>query len=306
MSEQLNLFQPAEHPVATEDVLPAVAAEVGALDELFRSNPRWRGRQDFFDLLRFVACFPQYSPFNGFLIFLQRPDATRVATARAWWQTCRRRPRPGARPILILAPMAPVIFLFDLKDTEGDPVPVAPLRAAAVTRDRLPARVLEHTLHNCEIQRIAVREPQALDPAAERAIRVTAAVRKAHAGHNLEAAHRYLILTDPGLPPEKKYGSLALELSRIFGGHLGADGDAWWPDRPDTDVEQAAIEAEAAAFLVCRRKGLEQLSERMAAAAAGEARDLPPLSLQAVFQAAGYIETMGKQLWRRPPKKGRP
>ncbi len=303
MSEQLNLFQPDELPVAPEESLPLLAAEAGALDELFRMNPRWRCRQDFFDLLRFVARFPQYSPFNGFLIHLQRPDAARVATARAWRQTLRRRPRPGARPILILAPMAPVIFLFELQDTEGDPVAAASPPAADTHRDRLPARVLDHTLHNCEIQRIAVREPQALDPAAERAIRLTAAARKAHSGRNLEAAHRYLILVDPGRTAEEKYGSLALELSRIFCGHLGADAEAGWPDRADTAPEQAAIEAEAAAFLVCRRKGLEQLSERIAA---GEARDLPPLSLQAVFQAAGHIEGMGKQPWRRPPKKGRP
>lgn len=303
MSEQLNLFQPAEIPLAAEEGLPAAA---GALDELFRSNPRWRGRQGFFDLLRFVSRFPQYSPFNGFLIFLQRPDATRIATARTWLQTCRRRPRPGARPILILAPMAPVIFLFDLKDTEGDPVPTPPLRAAGAPADRLPDRVVEHTLHNCEIQRIAVRERETLDPAAERALRVTAAVRKAHSGQNLEPAHRYLIRIDPGLPAEDNYGALALELGRIFCGYLGTDGDAWWPDRPDMDVEQAAIEAEAAAFLVCRRKGLERLSERIAEGAGAEARDLPPLSLQAVFQAAGHIEAMGKQRWRRPPKKGRP
>lgn len=303
MSEQLNLFQPADLPAAPEESLPPLAEEIGALDELFRSNPRWRCRKDFFDLLRFLARFPQYSPFNGFLIYLQRPDASRVATARAWRQTLRRRPRPGARPILILAPMAPVIFLFDVKDTEGDPAAAACLPAADTHRDRLPARVLEHTLHNCEIQRIAVRESQALEPAAERAVRLTAAARKAHSERNLEAVHRYLILVDSGRTPEEKYGSLALELGRIFCGHLGADADAGWPDRADTAPEQAAIEAEAAAFLVRRRRGLGQLSEPIAA---GQAGDLPPLSLQAVFHAAGHIEAMGKQAWRRPPKKGRP
>ncbi|MCU0585217.1 MAG: hypothetical protein MUC46_03980 [Desulfobacterales bacterium] len=53
--------------MAPEESLPLLAEEAGALDELFRMNPRWRCRQDFFDLLRFVARFPQYSPFNGFL-----------------------------------------------------------------------------------------------------------------------------------------------------------------------------------------------------------------------------------------------
>jgi hypothetical protein len=37
----------------------------------------------------------------------------------------------------------------------------------------------------------------------------------------------------------------------------------------------------------------------------GEDRELPPISLNAVFQAVSYIEDMGKTLWRKPRKQGR-
>jgi hypothetical protein len=219
-------------------------------------------------------------------------------------QKYRRRLRPGARPILILAPMAPVLFVFDLKDTEGDPA-AEKAPGAGEVRSPLPARVLEHTLHNCSLQRIAVREAAALDPAGERAIRITPAVRRAHADLELDAGHRYLIRIAAGLSSAEKYAALALELSHIFCGHLGDDGDGWWPDRRDLDLEQGLLEAEAAAFLVCRRRGWDRFAPRACAGPAEENRELPPVSLQALFQAAGHIEEMGKQPWRRPRTRGR-
>jgi hypothetical protein len=304
MSEQLDLFQPSELPSAANEDVSVLEGTTGALDELLRLTPRWRQCREFFDLLRFVARFPNYSPFNGFLIFLQRPDATRVATGRAWLQKYRRRLKPGAQPILILAPMAPVLFVFDLKDTEGDPLAEG-FSPSGVTRSRLPARILDHTLHNCNRQRIAVREAPMIDPAGEQAVRLTPAVRKAYADLDLEAGQRYLILIAPDLSPEEKFATLALELSHIFCGHLGDDADAWWPDRRDLELEQILFEAEAAAFLVCRRKGLERLSPRLSAMTAEENRELPPIRLHTVFQAAGHIEEMGKQPWRRPRKRSR-
>lgn len=304
MSEQLDLFQPPELPKASNDDVSVLEGTTGALDELFRLIPRWRSCREFLDLLQFIARFPNYSPFNGFLIFLQRPDATRVATGRAWLQRHRRRLKPGAHPILILAPMAPVLFVFDQKDTEGDPLAEGPMPAERA-RGRLRSRILEHTLHNCSLQRIAVREAAMTEPAGERAIRLTPAVRKTYADMNLGTGHRYLILIASGLSPEEKFAALALELSRIFCGQLGDDSDAWWPDRRDLDLEQMLLEAEAAAFLVCRRKGLERFSPKLCATPADENRELPAISLQTIFQAAGHIEEMGKQPWRRPYKRGR-
>ncbi|MCU0560144.1 MAG: hypothetical protein MUD16_08110 [Desulfobacterales bacterium] len=304
MSEQLDLFQPPELPQASNEEVSVLDGATGALDELFRLSPRWRSCREFLDLLHFIARFPNYSPFNGFLIFLQRPDATRVATGRAWLQKHRRRLRPGAHPILILAPMAPVLFVFDQKDTEGEPLAEGPVPAEK-SRGRLRSKVLEHTLHNCSVQRIAVREKTAVEPAAERAIRLTPAVRKAYADMNLGSGQRHLILVASGLSPEEKFAALALELGHVFCGHLGDDSDAWWPDRRDLELEQMAVEAAAAAFLVCCRKGLERFSPQPCAAPADEIRELPAISLQAVFQAAGHIEEMGKQPWRRPHLRGR-
>jgi hypothetical protein len=307
MSEQLNLFQTSDTPGPGrpgEDPHPDLDAATGALDELFRLSARWRGCREFLDLLEFVARFPAYSPFNGFLIYLQNPAATYVATSRTWFRKYRRRLKPNARPILILAPMAPVLFVFDLKDTEGYPITEGALRPIE-TRDRLSARIYDSTLHNCGIQHIAVREVPPLNAAAERVVRITASGRKIYAGLDLEATTRYLVLVETGLSLEEKYAALVLELGRIFCGHLGIDSDAWWLDRKDLDLNRIELEADAVAFIVCRRKGLAQVSPRRFSDGRGEDRELPPISLNAVFQAVSYIEDMGKALWRKPRKQGR-
>jgi hypothetical protein len=307
MSEQLNLFQASDTPEPGspgEDPHPDLDAVTGALDELFRLSARWRGCREFFELLEFVARFPAYSPFNGFLIYLQNPDATHVATARTWSRKYRRRLKPDARPILILAPMSPVLFVFDLKDTEGYPITEGALRPLDA-RDHLSARIYDATLHNCGIQHIAVREGPPLNAAAERVVRITASGRKIYAGLELEATTRYLVLVETGLSLEEKYAALVLELGRIFCGHLGIDSDAWWLDRKDLDLNRIDLEADAVAFIVCRRRGLAQVSARRFSDSRDPGRELPPISLNAVFQAVSYIEDMGKALWRKPRKQGR-
>ncbi|MBI5577629.1 MAG: hypothetical protein HY895_00625 [Deltaproteobacteria bacterium] len=307
MPEQLNLFQGSDTPgpgSPGEVPQPDLDEGTGALDELFRLSARWRGRREFLELLEFIARFPAYSPFNGFLIYLQNPAATHVATGRTWSRKYRRRLKPGARPILILAPMSPVLFVFDLKDTEGYPVAGGALRPPE-TRDRLSSRIYDATLHNSRIQHIAVREVPTLNSAAERVVRITASVRKNYASLELEATTRYLVLVDAGLSLEEKYACLVLELGRIFCGHLGIDSDAWWVDRKDLDLNRIDLEADAAAFIVCRRRGLAPVSRQRFSDGRDQDRELPPISLNAVFQAASYIEDMGKTLWRKPRKQSR-
>jgi hypothetical protein len=46
-------------------------------------------------------------------------------------------------------------------------------------------------------------------------------------------------------------------------------------------------------------------SEKYLAGRAADLQQLPTFSLNAVFQAANYIEDMGKSRWRKPKKSGR-
>jgi hypothetical protein len=307
MTEQLSLFKTPDARTpegAYAAALNPGEADAGAVDELLRHSRRWRSRCGIMELLEFIARFPAYSPLNGFLIYLQDPAATRVATLGVWARRHQRVLKPGARPIVILAPMSPVLFVFDIRDTAGPPLPANMLPASAPS-NRLPPRLLDITLHNCGIQHIAVREATGFGASSERALRLTPALRKKQAELDLGPNTRYLVRLDPGLSMETKYAALALELGRIFCGHLGVDSDAWWLDRQDLDFDRLEIEATAVAHLVCRRKGLMLTARSFLAECSERDQELPPFSLNAVFQAAHHIEAMGRKPWKKSRKQGR-
>ena len=93
--------------------LESLAAEVDAT----------RRSEGFRAILRTAARFWSYSPFNQFLIALQRPTATRV-TGRRSWEALGRRVREGERPIGVLAPTSNrrgflFVPVYDQAQTEG-------------------------------------------------------------------------------------------------------------------------------------------------------------------------------------------
>ena len=305
MTEQLPLFENLQaEPADRADDGPdaELDSDAGSLDELFRVTPAWRTGPGYAALLDGIARFPSFSPLNGFLIHLQDPDATRVATARTWARRLRRGVKPGARPTTILARAAPVMFVFDIRDTEGPPLPPEAPPPPAVA-DRRLARAADALLHNCRIQNIALRDADPAQAAPERALRVGPSVRKAHPG--LERAARYLVLVEAASGPEERYAALVQELAHIFCGHLGIDSDAWWAEREDLDLERAEVEAASVAFLVCRRRGLTRVAGRFTAGYASDERRIPALSLNAVLQAATHIEAMSRSIWSRPLRRGR-
>jgi len=256
------------------------------------------------ELLAFIARFPNYSPFNAMLLYLQNSSAVYVATARNWLQKFRRQPKHDARPMLILAPGGPILFVFDINDTEGAPVPSALLEPPAVA-SQMPAKVYSNTLHNCALHGIAVYETASEKAAAAAASRITPALRKQFKNFELKKDTSYLILVDKSQPLEDKYASLVHELGHVFCGHLGIDRHAWWPERETLNINGDELEADAAAYLVCRRLGWQARSQKFIAHHFEKDQQLPVFSLNAVLQAAAYAEEMGKLRWKGPRRRRR-
>jgi hypothetical protein len=115
-----------QRAVAPLDQAPARTA----LDELFTLARKYNSSDAYLELMRFVGRFRFYSPFNAMLIYTQMPGAHFVCTARRWQRNYHREIKIGAQPIVILQPMGPILFVFDVSDT-------APLRNAR----SLPVRV---------------------------------------------------------------------------------------------------------------------------------------------------------------------
>lgn len=307
MTKQLSLFPDSPLTVSknlADEKLADLETLLNPVDEVFASSSRFRDSRNVIELLRFIARFPGYSAFNGLLLYLQNSTATYVATARSWRKKFGRQPKFDARPIVILAPMAPILFVFDIRDTEGPSVPDA-LLAPLAARNQQLGKIYSNTQHNCAVHGITVYETT-LDPGTTvAAARITPALRKKYQDLNLQKDTSYLILLDKTQPLADKYSSLTRELGHIFCGHLGIDRHAWWPERENLNIKGEEIEADAVAYLVCDRLGLTADAAKHLSNYMEKNLELPAFSLNAVLQSVGYIEEMGKSRWKQPHRSRR-
>lgn len=304
MADQMHLFPADEEPGAPA---PTNRGEIHPVDEVFYSVPDMRDGAGYVRMLETVACFPQYSPFNGFLLYLQKPDARQVATAATWSRQFRRIPRRGARPLIILAPMSPVHFVFERDETEGDPLAqdTRKERSDASLHPKHLRKVYDRTVHNAALHGVVIRHAQSDALAADPVMPLTYDVRKRHASLRLEAGSSYLVFLDPGQSIERRLAALVFGLGHIFCGHMGIDSRAWWEDRRDIERRCAEIEAESAAFLACRRRGDTKASEAFLRRFRNRDVRVPPISLHRVLHAVHYIEEMGRKRWKAPQRQSR-
>jgi len=275
--------------------------ESNALDEMFAATQRFRSSSEYIQMLQFIARFPNYSAFNGFLLYTQNPEISFVATAGTWNKRFQRHLKPNARPMIILAPMSPVRFVYDIKDTEGDPIPAALLKP--VTMDgRLPEELFEHTVHNCALHGIMVRQILISNQPKGSAIPLTEDVRQKYRELDLDSNMNYLILLHKEYRLADRYAALVHELGQIFCGHKGAVGNDWWQDRRKIDPTVREIETESVAFLGNRRKGLLANADLYLSQYRRQDQKMPLLGFNAVLQATNYIEAMGRSRWKKPKK----
>jgi len=274
--------------------------EVAALSQLFRRSVRYRRADEYKRFLDFVGKFSQYSPYNAALLHVQNPGVSFTATRRQWRERFDRAPEPGARPYVILQPFGPVLFVYDLPDTEprSDQAVELPEKVTDpfAVEGKLSEDTWTRTLQNCrEEEKVAVRR----SPNLHRQHGGRVEGRPFQAGAKNPGDCLYCILLNENLEREEQYGALAHELGHLFCGHLGTDEGAWWDECSGIDKPQKEIEAESVAYLACRRTGLHSISERYlhwhAERAAGSSSGLlPPVRLRTVLDVVGYVESMGE------------
>jgi len=205
-------------------------------------------------MLAAAARFHRYSLSNLLLIYRARPDATRVAGFRTWL-TLGRHVRKGERGIPILAPCtykteaapddaaptgteatgesAPrrvlrgfrVVYVFDISQTDGDPVPdVAPV----LLEGDDPGRLWDALAAQVEAAGFALDRDDC-SPAN---------------GITDYATRRVSVRAD--LSPAQSCKTLAHELGHVL---LHRPGDGIPPERRE-------VEAESVAYVVCHAAGL--------------------------------------------------
>jgi hypothetical protein len=94
--------------------------KTSTIDELFQHSKLYQDSGEFNELVQFMGRFREYAPYNNMLVRLQNPACSFFARAKDWDERFKRYLKEDARPMLILAPMHPVLLVYDIDQTKGD------------------------------------------------------------------------------------------------------------------------------------------------------------------------------------------
>ncbi len=255
-----------------------------AIDELIRSALAYHTPERFVELMKFTRRLPKYSPFNCMLLHIQNPDLKYVASPQQW-AGMGRKIKPGGRPLVILAPMHPVMFVFDVSDTVGAPLPPdieREIEDPFAVEGFIEAKTWKKVLRCCNQMGIQVKE-EPLD------ITLAGDVRPI----GIESP-KYLLRLNAAHDSAPRFATLAHELAHLFCGHLGKTVSDFWEKRDNLTLASRELEAEAVAYLVASRFKLNTASKKYLSLYLTPGVTLPPYSMEIILTAAGAVELMAK------------
>ena len=265
-----------------QDDLFAPESEVHLISQLLAESRLYRTRHDFRELLAFAKRLRNLSPFNALLLHVQKPGLTYAASARDWEARFGRTIKDGARPLLILRPFGPVDLVYDIQDTEGPDLPhdvesfhaVGPITAHRIAEC---CHHLEQQRIRCEMRDVGDRAAGSID------------VVERPPSHVRDRSF-YRLFLNGNHTPNVQFCTLAHELAHLCLGHLGQDQFFRIRNRSSVDLNLREFEAEAAAYLVCERQGVEPDSHRYLAGYVDGQMTLHERSLYEIMRAAGQVE----------------
>lgn len=270
---------------------------VSTVDTLLRQSAVYRSSAEFREMVAFMGKFRRYSAYNNMLVRVQNPHCGFYATEKIWGERFKRGVKEDARPMLILAPMHPVMLVYALDDTDGPPLP-AKLGDFAQFEGAFDPEWLKQLVTNAAGHRIRI----AFQP-----------LSSTYAGfatrHLTSGDWKMRIAVHDGLDAPSRFGVLCHELAHVLLGHLGSDYDGWWPARSNLSHQTVEIEAEAVAHIVTTRFGLaghsaDYLSSYTKANPSDESAIPETVSLDFIAKVAGHIEKMATEpMTARKPRK---
>jgi len=273
----------------TEESRPDITSTI---DELIGQSQQYRQSPAFKEMISFMARFRDYAPYNNILVKIQNPSCGFYATGRDWQARFNRRLREDARPMLILAPMHPVMLVYDLDQTEGDAIPDEIAKFGKFSGD-FRDEWLSRSISNAEKYRIQI---------GFRTLSSTHGGFATLARASGDGKMRVVIHDE--LDGPSRFGILCHELAHILLGHLGSDWDRWWPARANLSTKTMEIEAEAVAFIVTQRFGLKGSSAEYVSRHLDRGEIPEGVSLDLIAKAGGLLERMASETM--PAPKPRP
>ncbi len=258
-------------------------AERSLLADLLASSRLYHTGKDYLDLLNFVSRLRNFAPFNAMLLQVQKPGLTYAASAWDWETRFNRAIKEGARPLVILWPFAPVAFVYDVLDTEGDPLPADAAQTFHAIGPVTDAAIQQHirrlSTHGIHVERTPYGDAHA------------GSIRVVRKPKDKKDKPDYQLRINANHDLSVQFVTVAHELGHLFLGHLGPDEYLKIAVRSRPDLAQRELEAESLAYLVCKRHGVGSKSESYLADYVANHTTLDSLDLDTLFKAAGQVET---------------
>ena len=273
------------------------------LDKLFEEVGTYRTSSEYKELLQFIKKFRRIAPFNAMLLHIQKPGSTYVASASDWKIRFGRRPKPGARPLVVLRPFGPVAFVFELNDTEGTSFPTElsePFKAVGmVTEERLQSFIKSLYFEGIRV------EQQDYGTAEAGYVSVNETL-----GQHLTREEKIIfrvpfeLVINKNLDTTTKLATIFHELGHIYCGHLSQMVFPELKYLPQRDVlfnNNREFEAESVCWLLCERQGINNPSAGYLSGYLDNNTYIPDISLDIVLKAVTTIE----HLWEgiKTPRK---
>jgi len=266
-----------------------VNAVGSTIDALISESKLYRSSKTFQEMVSFMGRFRDYAPFNNLLVRLQNPSCGFYATKSDWEKRFGRQLKEDARPMVILAPMHPVMLVYDLDQTEGEEVLPEELTSFAKFEGAWKPDWMTRMVKNAVRHRIRIDFKH---------------LSSTHGGFATfsrgTGKWKMRIAVHDRLDEPSRFGVLCHELAHILLGHLGSDQDYWWPVRSNLDRGMAEVEAEAVSYIVTSRLGLVGFS---AAYVSGYLKgdEFPTgVSMDLIAKVSGKVERMSQKLLPAP------
>lgn len=272
-----------------------------SVQELFQSAFQLQDCGKLRKFLKFVQRMPSHAPFNTALVFLQNPQSSYYATANQWEKYFRRTAKLGSRPMVILFPFGPVQFVYDIEDTEGEPVSNENfLYWWKEEKVYFNEKVFTRTCNRLGKYHIEIKEEQAQTYFQKTTIHTAGLIRK-ESGIDGRSA----IIFHPryrGDNGAEVYGVLCHEIAHRFLGHLG-HVDEWnnklqakkvYEDRSDIPLHLQELEAEVTAWLVFNGFGIKKRSAEYLASWLTDQKDIEKVDMVLVLRVANHILRLGR------------
>lgn len=271
----------AGSPAEQQDLFETDATR-SLLGQLLTNSRLYTKTKDYMELLDFVIRLRNFAPFNAMLLQVQKPGLRFAASAEDWRDRFGRKPKEGARPLLILWPFCPVALVYDVQDTEGRDLPQDVLACffaqGPIDQDRIGGfmGLMNRKCIDCRM----------VDAGDGRAGSIRVIQRAAKA----KEPTLYRMLLNRNHPAPVQFTTIAHELGHLCLGHLGLDKALGIPERASIDHAQMELEAESVAYLVCARNKVTSKSETYLSKYVTEKTAIDNIDVYQVMRAAGQVE----------------